>query len=94
MTDAEKMARAERAKVLLSDPLIVEALKTLEDEVFQAFADSPVRDKEGREELSRLIKTARKFKGLLERAVADGQVLRAEIEEREREEGLLSRWRR
>lgn len=68
------MVRAERAKQLLEDPLIKESLEKLEQDVFEAWARSGIRDKEGQHELLLMIQTARKFKGLLEAVVITGQI--------------------
>lgn len=74
MTPDELIIRAERAKQLLAEPLIVEAFKRLESDVFEAWAKTGIRDKEGQHELLLMIQTARKFRAIFEQIVITGEI--------------------
>ena len=74
MTHEEQIRRGERAKQLLDDPLIKEALALIESEVIALWAAVPARDVEGREELWKFYKTAQKFKGVLLGAMDSGKL--------------------
>ena len=68
------IARGERAKQLLAEPIITEAFATLEKDVMEEWARSPIRDKEGQNELLLMVKTARKFKAIFETLMATGEM--------------------
>jgi hypothetical protein len=70
----ELIIRAERAKQLLADPLIADSLKRLETDIFEAWAKTGIRDKEGQHELLLMVQTARKFRALFEQLVMTGEV--------------------
>ena len=74
MTNDEAIRRGERAKQLLKDPLLVEALISIEAEIIAQWEACPVRDSEGRELLWKYYKTAKKFRGILEGAIQNGAV--------------------
>ena len=58
----------------MDEPLIKESLEKLEQDVFEAWARSGIRDKDGQHELLLMIQTARKFKALLEAVVMTGEI--------------------
>jgi hypothetical protein len=72
MTPQQQINRAEHAKRLLEDELLNEALDIIEKEVIAQWEAVPVRDMEGREELWKLYKTAKKFRGILHGVVNSG----------------------
>ena len=76
MSPEETFKRAEKARQLLEDPLLKEALSSIEMEVIQEWENCPARDKEGREELWKLYKTSLKFKGILQGAIESGKVVK------------------
>lgn len=57
--------RAARAADLLSNEVLGLALDAIEREVIEAWENCPVRDKEGQQEMYRLYKTSKKFRGIL-----------------------------
>jgi len=83
MTEAEILTRANRARALLEDPMIVEALATIERDVIEAFYACPVRDDEGRRILQRDLQLARQFKGVLQGAIEKGKLSANDLRERE-----------
>ena len=74
MTPQEQLNRAEHAKRLLEDPLLSEALDIIEKEVILQWEACPARDTEGREELWKYYKTAKKFKGILHGLIDSGKL--------------------
>ena len=83
MTPAEIISRADSAKRLLSDPLVVEALATIERDVMEAFYACPVRDLEGMRILQTDLRLARQFKGILQGAMERGRLLSNDLREKE-----------
>ena len=75
MTPEEIITRAEGAKRLLADPLIIEALETIERDVVEAFYACPVRDTEGMRILQTDLRLARQFKGILQNAIERGKLI-------------------
>ncbi len=69
-------ARADRAADLLSNDVLMMALDVIEREVIDAWESCPTRDKEGKEELWRLYKTSKKFRGVLLGYVEAGKLQR------------------
>lgn len=74
MTPDELIHRGERAKQLLADPLIADSLKRLETDIFEAWAKTGIRDKEGQHELLLMVQTARKFRNIFEQIVMTGEL--------------------
>lgn len=74
MTPQEQLNRAEHAKRLLEDPILSEALDIIEKEVIAQWEAVPVRDSEGREELWKFYKTAKKFRGILHGLIDSGKL--------------------
>jgi hypothetical protein len=74
LTPDELIIRGESAKRLLNDPLFVESLEKLESDIFEAWARTGIRDKEGQHELLLMVQTARKFKALLATVLMTGEV--------------------
>ena len=83
MTEAEIMTRANAAARLLADPLVIEALATIERDVIECFYACPVRDDEGRRILQRDLQLARQFKGILQGAIEKGKLAANDLREKE-----------
>jgi len=83
MTPAEILSRAEAAKRILSDPLVIEALETLEKEVIEAFHACPVRDAEGMRILQSELRRGRKFKLILQGLIENGKLAANDLREKE-----------
>ena len=73
------MQRGERARQLLEEPLIKDSLAKLEQDVFEAWSRSAIRDKEGQHELLLMVQTVRKFRGLLEAVVMTGDIEKSNL---------------
>ena len=76
--------RGVRARELLDNELVQEALTTIKSEYVKAWEASPARDAEGRERLWVMVKLVEKFKGHLEQVWESGKLADAELVEIER----------
>lgn len=70
----DDLNRATKARLLLEDQMLQDALKAIESEVVEQWTACPARDTEGKEALWQLMKTAQKFKGILTGYVQTGQL--------------------
>ncbi len=82
MTLDEEKRRGDEAQRLLEEPLLIEAFKTIEQELTQAWMESPARDAQGREKTWLMLKLLHKVRGNLESMVANGTMAKASILER------------
>ena len=87
MTPEELKQRGENAARLLGDKLLNETLDIIEQEVIALWGDCPARDTEGREELWKYYKVAKKFRGILQGTIESGKV----VISRENEKSPFSR---
>lgn len=76
--------RGVRARELLDNELVQEALATLKAEYLKAWEASPARDAEGRERLWVMVKLVEKFRGHLEQVFEAGKLADAQLVEIER----------
>lgn len=83
MSPEESLARASRAKQILDDPLIAEALAGIERDVIEAFYACPTRDLEGMRILQTDLRLARQFKGMLQGMIERGKLAAHELREKE-----------
>lgn len=90
MTLSEQQERGRRAQELLDNELLQEALKAIADEVSAQWLQCPARDKEGKEALWQLAKTADKFKAVLTGYVQTGKLATEQLKRYEKE-SLLRR---
>lgn len=80
--------RAEHAARLLNDPLMKEALESLELEIIAQWDVCPVRDVEARETLWRFYKTAKKFQSVFIGAIQSGKIAALQDEKTLKEKAL------
>lgn len=80
MTPEAALVRGERARQLLEDPLFKETIEALEKDIFEAWARTGIRDKEGQHELLLMLQTARKFKAMFEAHVATGEFVKNDLQ--------------
>lgn len=81
MTPAEILTRADNAKRILGDPVVIDALATIERDVIEAFFACPVRDLEGMRILQTDLRLARQFKGILQGAIERGKLTANDLRE-------------
>jgi hypothetical protein len=83
------IARAREAERILKSDLVVGAFERLEADIVDAWVNIPIRDKDGANELSRLIKTARKFKNIFTVYLDDGKYTAQQLADAEREKETI-----
>ena len=89
MTDLHKdQTRGWKAQQLLDNDPLGEALSAIESEVVAQWEQCPARDKEGKEALWQLYKTAKKFRSLLNGYVQTGKLATETLAQYERESAL------
>lgn len=93
MSDEQYAAnnRAEAAKRIITDPLVVEALKTVEDAIVEAWKAVPERDVEGREYLHRLLQAKHKFESVFTIVLNTGVLAAAQLRAEEERKSFADR---
>lgn len=93
MNDQQRNAinRADAAKRIVEDPMVMEAMKTIEDGITEAWKDVPARDVEAREHLHRLLQAKRQFENVFRICIETGTIARSELEAEETRKSLLTR---
>jgi hypothetical protein len=85
MTDLRgEVSRGIRAKAILEDEIVVEALDAIEAELRGDWEGSRPGDTAAREESYRMLRAAKAFRERLRKVIDDGSVAEAEIEAHER----------
>lgn len=79
MTNEEQIQRADRAKLLLDDPMVKEALADIEAAIVAQWCDLSITDKTTAEELKRLHWAAKQFKAIFEVTIGGGAVAKNEL---------------
>ena len=74
MTNEEMVQRGRRAEQLMNDTMLKEALDAIESEILEQWEACPARDVEGREELWKYHKTAKKLRLILKGTMESGKV--------------------
>ena len=84
----EQQTRATEAQMLLDNRVLNEALDAIEKEVFDQWMQCPARDKEGKEALWQLAKTAQKFRGILTGYIETGKLATEQMKHFEERKGI------
>lgn len=84
----EQQTRATEAQMLLDNRILTEALDAIEKEVFDQWMQCPARDKDGKEALWQLAKTAQKFRGILTGYVETGKLAAEQMKHFEEKRGI------
>lgn len=79
MTNEEQIQRAERAKLLLEDPMVQDALSDIEQAIMGQWSELAVENKAQAEELKRLLWAAKQFRNIFEVTIAGAAVARNEL---------------
>lgn len=74
MTPEEELHRAERARQILEDPLVKEALKEIRDAIVEQWRTAPVKDSELKEKLWSIFGATHKFEQLLRSHIETGKM--------------------
>ena len=88
MQPIEQQTRGQRAQELLDNELLRETLDAIEAEVVAQWGDCPARDKDGKEALWQLYKTAQKFRATLYGYVQTGKLATENMKHHEAKRGL------
>jgi hypothetical protein len=92
MNDLQQvLRRAERARELLDEPLLREALEAIEAQCFEDWRTTTPRDVDSRERLWLMLQLGRRFRQHLESHIESGRLAKGRLAEIERERrfGLL-----
>lgn len=84
----EQQTRGTEARMLLDNPIMKEALDAIEREVFDQWMQCPARDKDGKEALWQLAKTAQKFRGILTGYIETGKLATEQMKQFEERKGI------
>lgn len=76
MTDEDLLIRAQRAREVLENPLLAEALAHYEQEVTAQWKASPLRDEAGQLKLRLMLAAHEHFRTYLETTMAAGKLAR------------------
>ncbi len=79
MTNEEQIQLAERARLLLDDPMIKGALDDIEQAILGQWSDLAVENKAQAEELKRLLWAAKQFRSIFEVRIAGAAVAKNEL---------------
>lgn len=84
----EQQTRGTEAQMLLDNRILNEALDAIEKEVFDQWMQCPARDKEGKEALWQLAKTAQKFEAILTGYIDTGKLATEQLKRFEERRGI------
>ncbi|MCU0298027.1 MAG: hypothetical protein MUF33_05845 [Candidatus Nanopelagicales bacterium] len=84
----EQQTRGTEAQMLLDNRILTEALDAIEKEVFDQWMTCPARDKDGKEALWQLAKTAQKFRGILTGYIETGKLATEQMKHFEERKGI------
>lgn len=90
MDAAIEIRRGVEAERLLSEPLLLEAFATIEQEFTDAWKASPARDPEGREKLYLSLKLLARLKAHIESVATTGKMAKKSLSQSARESLGLS----
>jgi len=83
--------RADQAKRIMDDPMVVEAFAAIEQGIYEAFQSTPIDSVAGREHLHKLNLAMQKFKGVFETHLQTGQIVRSQLDAIERTKSIYQR---
>lgn len=81
--------RGQRARVILEDPLVIEALALMESKVLEAWKDSPASDTAARERLYHYQRSVQEFRRFFTIAVTNGKFAEKDIAHIRNRRGFL-----
>lgn len=87
------MQRAERARQLLGDPMIVEALQAMRETAYKNIESSSWRSRGEREELYRMLRTIAAFEKQFHKIITDGKAAKSKLEEVTQKIKSITNWR-
>lgn len=91
MTREEEIIRAERAKQILGDSLVGQALKEIKEGLIEEWRRASVKDAEMREKIWAIYVGACKFEELLKSHIETGKLARAQLETESQQRSFMER---
>lgn len=88
MSDAEVIARAEKAQRILNDETFQQAFENTRTAIFEAIEATPIRDEEGLRHLRLCLKLLKDVKANLTATLNDGKVAEFHIAQQKRDASL------
>lgn len=73
------LARANRARLILEDEIVVDTFVRMEKRLRETWEGSKFHDAEGREEAYRMLRTLRLFKDEFGQMLSDGEVAKSDL---------------
>ena len=89
----QAVIKAERARQLLEDPMLVGALKSMRETVYKNIETSNWKAKGEREELYRMLTSIAAFEKQFKRIVADGKAAKSKLDELRQKLKSVTNWR-
>ena len=83
MTPEETIHRANKARQILEEPLLIEAFSIMERDVVEMFVSCPERDREGLQLLQQHIRNVRKLRNILLGIIENGKMAEHQIRQKE-----------
>ena len=95
MTPEEMIHRANKARQILEEPLLIEAFSIMEKDVIEMFVSCPERDREGLQLLQQHIRNVRKLRNILLGIIENGKMAEHQIRQKESlKDRITSQFRR
>ena len=95
MTPEETIYRANKARQILEEPLLIDAFSIMEKDVIEMFVSCPERDREGLQLLQQHIRNVRKLRNILLGIIENGKLAEYQIKEKQSiTERITSQFRR
>ena len=95
MTPEETIHRANKARQILEEPLLIEAFSIMEKDVIEMFVSCPERDREGLQLLQQHIRNVRKLRNILLGIIENGKMAEHQIRQKESlKDRITSQFRR
>lgn len=82
MTPEEEARRGQYAQEARDNPLVSEALDTIEREITKSWANAPIHNREMQQQLRQQLEASKMFRRFLEATIRQGKVATEEIRQR------------
>lgn len=83
------ISRAERARQVMADPIVNEALTAMKGDLYSKFCNTEFKDSAGRDEIWRKMQTVHKFEKYFEQVMTDGAIGQQTLTMLERAKNLI-----
>lgn len=80
MAPEERVARANDAKRILNDPMVVEAFASIERAIYEKWSRSLPADTDGRESCHRMLQGLHEFRNHFQRKLEDGRLAQHDLD--------------